>query len=589
MIPHVNIHSCVSSIGACTPFISNTPGLATHTSAHKRNITETHTPGRWCMDETIDVTLDKGSYMMIAHVRFFTAAGKYDVAFGLPTQVVDEKDDSAKVMFICLVTFGCLVTAITIGFLFRFIYKSVQKFNALTAMKYKLTKEKLDSALEASEHLDYPVTLVSANDFIALGRLEKHEDVRDANKLVFKDTLANVAIFKKTHKIIFFSHQWTAWTEPDHTSKQYIAMKEALATVVTDFGWDLNRVYVWVDYISIPQCVGSVQLLAIHTLTAYSSVADAFIAVCPELQHRETGALCNVDSYRDRMWCRAEQACFALKNGCDRMWLCTEKKNAPGAEGFFPEQDKNLSRGKSRLLSLGIESQHCLSIERMGTEWLEVVLRVFDGNATCCERKHAGMDICDQQALVVPLLSLYAEWFAAKGLNKTVNPLRVVNNVSSLLEEEHMRRKMFPETFGFVHIDGTVTETDLFGDLVPVMERYLNENQELKDMLNGIGRTEADHEVPKRPAMGGVQGRRRSQAHKESAKVHPEVDCSRLHVCDNKLDETATTIEVIDEEKMLWSAGRILELETELTALRTENSALKQHLTPTIGLAPLGR
>merc|ERR1712070_800193 len=131
MPPHVNIHSCVSSIGACTPFIKNTPGLSTHTGAVKRNITETSTAGRWTMEETIDVTLDKGSYMMIGHVRFFTSAGKHDVAFGLPTQVEDSSDDSALIMFICLVTLGSLIGAVGIGLFIRFVYKSIQEFRAL--------------------------------------------------------------------------------------------------------------------------------------------------------------------------------------------------------------------------------------------------------------------------------------------------------------------------------------------------------------------------------------------------------------------------------------------------------------------------
>jgi hypothetical protein len=30
-IPHANIHSCITSRGACTPFVTNSPGLATHT------------------------------------------------------------------------------------------------------------------------------------------------------------------------------------------------------------------------------------------------------------------------------------------------------------------------------------------------------------------------------------------------------------------------------------------------------------------------------------------------------------------------------------------------------------------------------
>merc|ERR1712166_20833 len=247
---------------------------------------------------------------------------------------------------------------------------------------------------------------------------------------------------------------------------------------------DLNKVYVWVDYISIPQCVGSVQLLAIHTLTAYSSVADAFISVCPDFGHEETSASVGMDSYKHRMWCRAEQACFALKNGCDNMWMCTEKHDAG---------DNKLS----------------LNVERMGQEWLKIVLKVFDGNATCCERKHVGMEQCDRQALVVPLLSLYSEWFAAQDIKNTVNPLRVVNNVSKMFEEVELKQKMFPETFGFCNGDGT---------------------------------------IPKRPAM--------DDSAKETAKVHPEDDCN----ISIRAADSTTCVEEMNEQQ-----NDLLPLEVDTT------------------------
>ena len=31
-VPHANVHSCRRTVGFCTPFVSNTPGLATHTA-----------------------------------------------------------------------------------------------------------------------------------------------------------------------------------------------------------------------------------------------------------------------------------------------------------------------------------------------------------------------------------------------------------------------------------------------------------------------------------------------------------------------------------------------------------------------------
>ena len=460
------------------------------------------------MDETLEVVLPKGSYMMIAHVRFFTSQGKWDVAYGTPVVVEDEVDNTQFIIFVCLVTFAGLVFAAAGVFMIRFIYKAVKEYEALKEMKQKLVKAKLDASIEASQHLDYPVTLVSANDFIAHGQLKQHEDVRDNNQLVFKDSLAKVAVFKKTYKIVFFSHQWTAWTEPDHTSKQYKAMVEALQTVVTDFGWDLNKVCVWVDYISIPQCVGSVQLLAIHTLTAYSSVADAFIAVCPDLEHKETSANVGMESYKNRNV--VSRRAFALKNGCDNMWMCTETERASGdknkkltlraatrdkSAADVQSMDTNndgavdvsefVAAGGSKqefdrydLNSDGVldADEMALNVGRMDTEWLQEVLKVFDGNATCCERKHVGMEVCDRQALVVPLLSLYSEWYAAQDVVNTVNPIRVVNNVSKMFERVELNDKMFPETFEFCNADGSVTQHDLFANLIHEMEKYLTKN-----------------------------------------------------------------------------------------------------------------
>ena len=92
-IPHANIHSCLTSIeGDCTPFVSNTPELSTHSSALKSNFTGTEE-----LEETFRSTfsLSAGSYTMIAHGRFYvsdsqesTKSYKWDVAYGFPGVVV---------------------------------------------------------------------------------------------------------------------------------------------------------------------------------------------------------------------------------------------------------------------------------------------------------------------------------------------------------------------------------------------------------------------------------------------------------------------------------------------------------------------
>eukprot|EP00965_Chrysotila_dentata_P004173 134658-Pleurochrysis_carterae.AAC.1 len=80
-------------------------------------------------------------------------------------------------------------------------------------------------------------------------------------------------------------------------------MVSSLAHVIAAREWDASSVRVWVDFQSIPQACRSVQQLAINSLVAYASSAHAFVIVAPPVRHRETGRMCDLSSYRSRMWC----------------------------------------------------------------------------------------------------------------------------------------------------------------------------------------------------------------------------------------------------------------------------------------------
>ena len=88
-IPHANIHSCIASRGACTPFVSNSPGLATHTEAKIADFEYSGDQG--FVEFSSDVQLTEEQYTIIAHVRFFARDLddpskpniKYDVAVGV--------------------------------------------------------------------------------------------------------------------------------------------------------------------------------------------------------------------------------------------------------------------------------------------------------------------------------------------------------------------------------------------------------------------------------------------------------------------------------------------------------------------------
>ena len=101
------------------------------------------------------------------------------------------------------------------------------------------------NAFEGRRKLAYPVALMSADDFEALGSLRAHEEVRE--KLCFIDELDEL---KRTKlRIVFLSHEWVApRSEPPHPdpeARQYRAMVIALRAVLQHTGWRRDGVRVW--------------------------------------------------------------------------------------------------------------------------------------------------------------------------------------------------------------------------------------------------------------------------------------------------------------------------------------------------------
>ena len=89
--------------------------------------------------------------------------------------------------------------------------------------------------------LDFPMCVLPAETFVALGRMHSHESVRA--HLQYLDTAESLA--DKTHPILFFSHEWVSPEHPDPRNEQYPLMVEALGVIVRANGWFLSDVRVW--------------------------------------------------------------------------------------------------------------------------------------------------------------------------------------------------------------------------------------------------------------------------------------------------------------------------------------------------------
>ena len=111
-VDHTNVHACLTKGGFCSPFVSKTPGLVTHSAALKGPINDPVSFG---------VTLEAGTWTFITHYRIYVdnnvrcdfAKGKVQLV--LPKLV--ENVASASVVSVSVIL-SALGMAVSIFFLF---------------------------------------------------------------------------------------------------------------------------------------------------------------------------------------------------------------------------------------------------------------------------------------------------------------------------------------------------------------------------------------------------------------------------------------------------------------------------------------
>lgn len=342
-----------------------------------------------------------------------------------------------------------ICTLVGIAIFFGLVYYSYKRY--ITYQRIRKSHEQLMEAtlyesIRSLHQLDYPLHLVRGDEFVKEGKLMRHEVLRNTHKLTVLDSLSDVDAFIAVGKhVVFFSHQWTSFKNPDPSGDQYDVMCASMRVLTRRNGWDesLKDVFVWVDYSCIPQANSSTQNLAIRSLAAYASSATYFIIIAPETSHADLENTCDINTYQKRMWCRAEQVCHSMRNGTDGMYLATSNASLePVKNNFF------------------IESLH-----------------VFDGELTCCRLEHKGMGACDRQSLVIPLLGLYGELARASHEAKTKGAENLVSVDTFLMEIEKHQEDVFPRTFIRVMWRKNMRvseEVMLFGDLIDRMKAKIS-------------------------------------------------------------------------------------------------------------------
>ena len=109
---------------------------------------------------------------------------------------------------------------------------------------------KLKDCIRQTNDILFPMSVMFANDFSALSKMLAFEDARDQKLLetYFSTDEIEHALNRMCIRIIFVSHQWLAWAEPDPVNMQYDCIAQGLETVRRRFGWSAHSIVVWLDF-----------------------------------------------------------------------------------------------------------------------------------------------------------------------------------------------------------------------------------------------------------------------------------------------------------------------------------------------------
>lgn len=139
------------------------------------------------------------------------------------------------------------------------------------AARIAMLRKQVQEGVESDGIFSFGMALVSVREFLASKRFIPFEELRDSGHLKVRfppfscsawegtpsthfrplqmlDTVESAKEFSKKQTIIFFSHQWLAWEEPDPDNVHYKCMSEAVGTVLKRSRSSIENSWVWLDY-----------------------------------------------------------------------------------------------------------------------------------------------------------------------------------------------------------------------------------------------------------------------------------------------------------------------------------------------------
>ena len=144
---------------------------------------------------------------------------------------------------------ACLASSLSLCWLIL----TVRQRHRLRTRQRATWESIVDEAENYAISLGCPMALISATHFLDFGCLTPFEAIRDAGKLRVLDTMEKIEDFQKSFILVFLSHRWLALTTPDPNSVHFETICGAVRRASRIANVSLDKVFLWVDFSSIPQ------------------------------------------------------------------------------------------------------------------------------------------------------------------------------------------------------------------------------------------------------------------------------------------------------------------------------------------------
>jgi len=365
--------------------------------------------------------------------------------------VTYEIESPDEMLTLLSISFAALAVLVIAAVCTRMLASCLSERRALQKRDQARIKAKLCDAIQALSRLKFPMVLVNGDVFCKLGKLVPHEEARETGILTFLDTSKEARRFLESAVVVFFSHQWLAYDEPDPDGHHYDCMQAALRRLARSRQVQLSEIHLWVDYTCIPQKCDTIKALSILTLPMYATLSEVFIIVCPTATHADDHSECNKDTYMRRAWCRLEMLAFVCTKGHTGMNIIDSRKR----------------------------------LESVQTSSLDQALYVYEGELTCCSTLHSGGRSCDREAMVLPLLGLLAYGVTQERPDDEAQ--HQWSGVHVFVQMRSQRSRIFPDHQKIQFADeDTPRDVELFAGFIDAMDQFISESPEARNSFRPL-------------------------------------------------------------------------------------------------------